>query len=787
MNNTKIFLDGLEKLIAYKKQQKKLTDWFTYQEIKMNVREQIRNDGGNPDAPENQAEILCKCIEQMPLSIPIGSVLAGSQDAAFSPSYALINPNFQVETFAGYCDPLAIYDDMAEDDEFTKARIEKLRAYWAGTDYVKNLKKIYDAAGTVTGEVACFIEPVTGHTIPDMRPLIRHGAKALSVTPDNQSSYSAVMKAALQAPAILARRYAELAGRLMLERADDAEEAARLRLIKENCERVPAQGAENLHEAVQAFALLWQVMCLEQAPNPYALSVGNLDRVLMPWLKDTGHETAVALVRHLLAFFMVGDRCWAISHNILTGGRDENRRDLTNEMTYIVLDAFYESNMPQPALSVRLHKQSPDELYQSLGRFFFTPGHSTPSLFNDESMFKVLANKGVELEDRKDYAIAGCQEPLIMGRENANTTNSWLNLAKILELALNDGKSMLSGNKIGLSWEETGCRNATEAYENIETLFWKQFDYITEKMRDAANACTENLGTQAVPFSSALHGCLDSGRDMRNAKYPGTKYNGSGCLIHGLSVVADSFHALKKYLEFGIDSADELRSALVADYKGYDKIKSFLSGQDKYGNNIPQIDRNVADLSAAVCRKVAALKNSAGQSFAPDFSTPSTHLLYGYWVGATPDGRNAREMLGYGVDPRPGMAHCGLQERILSARHLPFLQMTGGYASHIGLAPDDFSDAATFEEKACLMRKRIITPLFGFNSDTPNGNPFYVYFNVDETSHLHKVLENPEKYAPSGIYIMRIHGTFVNFLDLSPAVQRDIIERLESKPAPCNN
>ena len=36
-------------------------------------------------------------------------------------------------------------------------------------------------------------------------------------------------------------------------------------------------------------------------------------------------------------------------------------------------------------------------------------------------------------------------------------------------------------------------------------------------------------------------------------------------------------------------------------------------------------------------------------------------------------------------------------------------------------------------------------------------------------------LENPEKYAPSGVYIMRIHGTFVNFLDLSPEIQQDII------------
>ena len=44
---------------------------------------------------------------------------------------------------------------------------------------------------------------------------------------------------------------------------------------------------------------------------------------------------------------------------------------------------------------------------------------------------------------------------------------------------------------------------------------------------------------------------------------------------------------------------------------------------------------------------------------------------------------------------------------------------------------------------------------------------------------LRAVLKNPKKYAPNGVYIMRIHGTFVNFLDLSPAIQEDIILRLD--------
>ena len=82
------------------------------------------------------------------------------------------------------------------------------------------------------------------------------------------------------------------------------------------------------------------------------------------------------------------------------------------------------------------------------------------------------------------------------------------------------------------------------------------------------------------------------------------------------------------------------------------------------------------------------------------------------------------------------------------------------------------------DAKTAILRENIIEPLFYTKHDAFN-TPFYVYFNIDKSSHLRKVLANPKEYAPDGVYIMRIHGTFVNFLDLSPAIQQDIIERLD--------
>ena len=136
-------------------------------------------------------------------------------------------------------------------------------------------------------------------------------------------------------------------------------------------------------------------------------------------------------------------------------------------------------------------------------------------------------------------------------------------------------------------------------------------------------------------------------------------------------------------------------------------------------------------------------------------------------------------MLGYGVDPLYGEASNGLGFRMLSNMQLPFEEFNGGYASHLGIDPKYFT-AESKEEKGVEFYRNIVAPLF-FNEMKEGVSPFYLYVNVTTPETLRKVLANPEKYAPSGVYIMRIHGTFVNFLDLSPEIQQDIITRLDLK------
>jgi formate C-acetyltransferase len=241
--------------------------------------------------------------------------------------------------------------------------------------------------------------------------------------------------------------------------------------------------------------------------------------------------------------------------------------------------------------------------------------------------------------------------------------------------------------------------------------------------------------------------------------------------------MADSFVAIDCYLKDYPNDELHLVEALKANFEGHEELQRYLLACPKFGNHEESTDNEAREIAKRVSAMIKARKNYLGNSYRPDFSTPSTHLLYGYWVGATPNGRKSREMLGYGVDPLYGSASSGLGFRMLSTFELPFEEFSGGYASHLGIDPKYFK-GATDADKGIEFKNNVISPLF-FNEYNSGISPFYLYVNVTTPDTLRKVLANPKKYAPSGVYIMRIHGTFVNFLDLSPAIQNDIIKRLD--------
>jgi formate C-acetyltransferase len=782
------YIDTIVKRNAKKQN---LVGWLLAKDIQ---RRKLLEIDGKYSPAMTQAILLESVCKELPIFIEPGQIFAGTEEDAFSSSYALINPDFHIESFQGYNDDMAFYDDVKAGEEIagikvTKEMIEENRIFWGNHPASKMIRDVYKETGNQTREAVYFVERVTGHIIPDFGKALEKGLGNL-ITELEQSKerfpskrdYFDSMAKALQAVVALANRYSKLAEE-EADRENDPTRKKELQLIAETCRKVSYRGAENLYEALQSYILLWQVMNLEQVPNPYAFSVGNLDRIMEPYYKKSkiSKKLAVQLVRHFLVFFEVGDRDWAISQNILVGGSDVKGNDLSNDMTYIILEAFRQSNRPQPNLSVRLHPNTPLEFYQAISKFMFDFGHSSPSFFNDVVIFSALRNKGIAEEDLEDYAVGGCQEPIIKGKENGNTTNSWLNLAKVLEVSLNNGYSLITGKKLAPSYKELGLEeNPLTSFAEVKKVFYRYLDYFVEKMIQAANGCTEALSLLPVPFLSVFMGGTETEIDMRDFKSGlGTKYNTSGCLIHGLGTTADSLTAIKYFFDSRSKvnfSMNDLISSLKANFGENEELWDFLKEAPKYGNNINYADKEVVELVKVVSEKINRQKNVFGKNFAADWSTPSTNLLYGYWTGATPDGRKAREPLSYGVDPSPGSATNGLLARVLSQSKLDYEIMTNGSAAAMSINPKAVK-GMNLKQRAQYL-KDIIGTVFNYSPEGRGRGLGYVYFNVFSPEQLLDVAEHPEKY-PYPV-IVRIHGQYGDARKLSPDIlKKDIIPRLD--------
>jgi len=781
----------LNLIIKMNAKKKNLIGWVSAKDIQ---RRKLLEISDKYSPAMTQAILLESVCEQLPIFIKPGQIFAGTEEDAFSASYALINPAFRIEGFQGYNDEMAFYDDVKPgskiaDIKVTEQMIEDNRKFWSRHPSVVKIRDIYKETGNQTKEAVYFVERVTGHTIPGFDGALEKGLEYIITKLKEQKKristkrdYLNAMIKTAQATIILAERYSKLAWQ-KYEQEDDLIRKEELRLIAITCHKVPRKGAENLYEALQSYILLWQVMNLEQLPNPYAFSVGNLDRIMQPYYKRNkiSKKLAVQLIRHFLAFFEVGDRDWAISQDIMVGGSDIKGNDLSNDMTYIILEAYYQSNRPQPNFSVKMHTHTPFKFYQAISKFMFNFGHSSPSFFNDIVVFSALKKKGIAKEDLKDYAIAGCQEPLIKGKETGNTTNSWLNLAKVLELSLNNGYSLITGKKLAPSYKELGLKeNLFGSFAEIKRVFYSYLDYFIKKMVDAANKCTKALSLLPVPFASYFMGGGETGIDMRDyTDGLGTKYNASGCLIHGLGTTADSLTVIKYLFDSGSKlkfSLDDLITALKRNFEGFEELQNIIQKVPKYGNNISYADKEVEELLKVVSEKINQQKNPFGKNFAADWSSPSTNLLYGYWTGVTPDGRKAREGLSFGLDPTPGRATNGLLTRILSQSKLDYEIITGGSAVAMSISPQSVK-GLNLKEKAQYL-KDIISAVFSYNSVAEGKGLGYVYFNVFSYEQLLDVAEHPEKY-PYPV-IVRIHGQYGDARKLSPDIlKNDIIPRLD--------
>jgi len=440
----------------------------------------------------------------------------------------------------------------------------------------------------------------------------------------------------------------------------------------------------------------------------------------------------------------------------MVGGVDKDGKDASNELSYMALDVTDALDFVR-CLSVRLHKKSPPALIKRalevVGK-----GNGIPFFFNDDVMIPALVSNGIELQDARDYAAIGCVEITIPGKANPHAVSNRVNLLKCLELALNDGAGLMTGEQIG---PETGKISGMKSIEDIFEAYEKQTEHFIRIACDESNRL-ERRNSLALPMiykSILTEGCLESGRDFNDG---GAKYNYHESMPMGIPNVADSLAALdklvfqdKKYTLSQV--ADMLKSNFSDEYTR----QEFLNRAPKFGNDNDLVDGYASRVMRHYCNAIKKIKGVSGLGF---FAQPFTFLWLieaGGLTGATPDGRREGENIAYSISPMQGRDSSGLTAVLNSIAKLPAELAAGSTSAIIEVDPMLF-EPDKIDNMVVLLHTAV------------KKGVGQIQFNVTNADTLKKAQAEPEKYQNLAV---RVSGFSQRFCLLDKKLQDHIIAR----------
>jgi formate C-acetyltransferase len=627
---------------------------------------------------------------------------------------------------------------------------------------------------------------VPGHLVPNYRKALRVGwrglrdeAQAVASDPANtreQRDLARAITICADAVKDYMHRNAVEAERLAVIAPDPAR-AAELREIARIMRKVPWEPPATFPEALQA---LWTthmlLMAAESYPGP-GVSPGRVDQYLLPYYHSD--IAAGRLTRDEAKEWL---ECWWIKHNyaydyqgwcgtnqginasfgqlITLGGMHADGEDASNELTYLMLDVIEEINLLEPKPNIRLHAKTPERL---LDRIADALAHAqgSPFLLNfDEASMAGLRWEGLPEALLWDYAPVGCLENTLAGCDRSGTVDVNLNLAKAVELALNDGRDVATGKHIG---PRTGAATTFQSFEDFHAAFKTQLAHLVDwiirvnNLADAGRARWE-----PVPYLSALmDGCLQSGRDSNAG---GARFNFLTVEGIALGTTADSLAAVKKlvYEDRQVDMA-QLVEALRANFAGYEPLRqTLLHKAPKYGNDDPAADALARDISRFWTERVFQHTSPTGKRYRGGYLSWNYWIAYAPMTAATPDGRRRGQYLSNAVCPVNGADRKGPTAVIKSVGHLDLATAPNGASHTMSFSPSLLRNPEQRAKLKGLLRAY----------DKVGGTCLQI--NVIDAETLREAQQHPDEYRN---LLVRVTGYNAYFVGLGKEIQDEIIAR----------
>jgi formate C-acetyltransferase len=627
---------------------------------------------------------------------------------------------------------------------------------------------------------------VPGHLVPDYPKAlsvgwkgIRDEAEALlakpGITAEQRDLARAVMICADAVP-MLMERYVVEAERQATAGTDPVRRNE-LREIARICRKVPWLPAETFPEALQS---LWTThmlaMVAESYPGP-GLSPGRVDQYLYPYYKrdldagrltrDQAEEWLQCLwIKHNYAYDFQG---WTGTNQginasfgqlITLAGMDAKGNDASNELTYLMLDVIEQMNMIEPKPNIRIHARTPDRLLERIVDMV-AKAQGSPFLINfDENSIAGLRWEGLPEDRLWDYAPVGCLENTLQGCDRSGTVDVNLNLAKAVELALNNGQDMASGKQVG---PRTGDPKLFTSFDQFFTAFKTQLRHMLEeiiRVNDLADAGRARW--EPVPYLSALvDGCMDSGKDSNAG---GARYNFLTVEGVSLATAADSLAAVKKLVfEDHQITMQELLGALKTNFDGHESLRqTLLNKAPKYGNDSSYADEIAHQVSRFWTEEASRHVSPTGKRYRGGYLSWNYWVAYAPSTAATPDGRRRGQFLSNAVCPVNGADRQGPTAVIKSVGKLGLETAPNGASHTMSFSPSLLKHPEQRQKLMALLRA------YGKVGGT------CVQLNVIDANTLREAQRHPDEYRN---LLVRVTGYNAYFVGLGKEIQDEIIAR----------
>ena len=786
-----------------------------------------------------RAEAFAHILRNIPIIIRDNELIVGSSTIA--PRGCQTFPEFSYQWLEDELDTVATRTaDPFYIAEETKAELREVHKYWKGktsselaTSYmapeaIKAIEHNIFTPGNYfyngVGHVTVKYEEVLAIGYKGIIDKARAELEKCQVGDGNYAKKSHFLNAVIvscQAVIEYAERYAELASQMAAECTDPVRKQELLQ-ISENCSRVPANGATSFYEACQSFWFVQQLLQVES--SGHSISPGRFDQYMYPYYKadiDKGVITREA-AQELLDCIWVklndlnkvrdaasaeGFAGYSLFQNLIVGGQDKYGNDVTNDLSVMCILASMHVHLPMPSLSIRVWNGSPHELLIKAAELTRT-GIGLPAYYNDEVIIPALQNRGLTLEDAREYNIIGCVEPQKAGKTDGWHDAAFFNMCRPLELVFSNGID--KGELVGI---QTGDVTKMTTFEEFFDAYKKQMEYCISLMVNADNAIdVAHAERVPLPYESCMvDDCLSRGLSVQEG---GAVYNFTGPQGFGIANMADSLYAIRKLVyEDKKVSMEEYKQALAWNYdKGLDQqsvsdmsemilkgmqdagmavntdtakavlqtvmrlkptedqlrrfteIHHMIDEVPKFGNAIDDVDYFARDVAYTYSRPLQKYMNPRGGHYQAGLYPVSANVPLGGQTGATPDGRYAHTPVADGVSPSAGKDVKGPTAAATSVSRLDHFIVSNGTLFNQKFHPSALAGREGLEKFVALIRTFF------------DQKGMHMQFNVVDRETLLDAQKHPENYAH---LVVRVAGYSALFTTLSRSLQDDIIRRTE--------